>query len=155
MIANDINRMLIRHEGNRLKPYCDACGKFWRECTCSVKGKLTIGVGRNLDDVGISAQESSYLLSNDVGKVMAQCRQELPWFNDLCDARKMVIIDMVFNLGMRRFLEFQATITAIIAKDFRLAASHMLDSKWAEQVGYRAQEDAKAMEFGEFSHLVV
>lgn len=155
MTIDDINRMLIRHEGNRLKPYADCCGKYWRDCECQNKGKLTIGVGRNLDDVGISAQESNYLLSNDVSKVMAQCRNELPWFNHLCDARKMVIIDMVFNLGMRRFLEFQATIAAIIAGDFALAASRMLDSKWAGQVGYRAREDAHTMETGEYSNLLV
>lgn len=47
-----IQHQLIRHEGERLKPYMDCCGKSWRDCQCIDKGKLTIGVGRNLADVG-------------------------------------------------------------------------------------------------------
>ena len=56
MEANLLERMkeqLLRHEGLRLKPY---------RCTA---GKLTIGIGRNLDDCGISQKEAYALLDND------------------------------------------------------------------------------------------
>ena len=45
--------LLIRHEGIKLKPY---------HCT---SGKLTIGIGRNLEDRGITKEEAIYLLNND------------------------------------------------------------------------------------------
>jgi len=51
----------------RLKPYRDSVGK------------LTIGVGRNLDDVGISAEEADVLLANDIAKAQAELKQALPW----------------------------------------------------------------------------
>lgn len=46
--------MLIRHEGLKLKPYRDTVGK------------LTIGAGRNLNDLGISEREAMFLLDNDI-----------------------------------------------------------------------------------------
>ena len=52
--------MLIRHEGLKLKPYL---------CTA---GKLTIGVGRNIQDRGITYQEAMMLLENDIRLIKAQ-----------------------------------------------------------------------------------
>lgn len=46
--------MLIRHDGLRLKPYRDT------------RNKLTIGVGRNLDDVGITREEALMLPNNEI-----------------------------------------------------------------------------------------
>ncbi len=45
-MTNRLRQMLIRHEGLRRKPYRDTVGK------------LTIGAGRNLDDVGITREEA-------------------------------------------------------------------------------------------------
>ncbi len=53
-LMNRIKAQLIRHKGLKLKPY---------RCTA---GKLTIGVGRNLDDCGISQTEAYVLLENDI-----------------------------------------------------------------------------------------
>ena len=53
-LMNRIKAQLVRHEGLRLKPY---------RCTA---GKLTIGIGRNLDDCGISQTEAYLLLENDI-----------------------------------------------------------------------------------------
>lgn len=132
--SSPLDILITLHEGNKLKPYLDCCGRPWRECLCIEKGKLTIGRGRNLDDVGISADESYFLFEHDKQRVIAQCRQQLPWFDGLDDVRKLVIIDMVFNLGIGGFLGFHATIAAIAAKQYGLAASQMLNSKWALQV---------------------
>ena len=52
-LLNRIKAQLVRHEGMRLKPY---------RCTA---GKLTIGIGRNLDDRGISQKEAYVLLEYD------------------------------------------------------------------------------------------
>lgn len=149
-----LDRMLIRHEANRLKPYLDCCGKPWRECTCEKKGKLTIGVGRNLDDVGIFPDESYFMLEHDKQRAIAQCRQNFPWFDQLNDVRKLVIVDMCYNLGIGKLLGFHNMIAAMEKKDYRLAARCGLDSLWAKQVGSRAIEDMHILETGEYAEGV-
>jgi len=130
--------MLIRHEGLRLKPYRD------------IKNKLTIGVGRNLDDTGITREEALTLLNNDIATVRREVELGLAWVSRLNPARKDVILDMVFNLGLPRFRRFTRTIAAIKAEDWEDAAREMLDSQWAKQVGKRAKELAAMMTRGKY-----
>lgn len=132
----NLRDQLIKHEGLRLKPY---------RCTA---GKLTIGVGRNLDDVGISKEEALYLLDNDISKATSDLLQALPWVKDLDDARRNVLINMCFNLGLNGLLGFQNTLSMIQKGWYKEASINMLKSKWAKQVGIRAIELAKIMETG-------
>ena len=130
--------ILIKHEGLRLKPYNDTVGK------------LTVGVGRNLYDVGISKDEAMYLLNNDIEKVLFQCSKEFPWLPNLTDARKDVIYSMAFNLGMFGLLKFKKFLEAVAHGDYEEAKLEMLNSRWAMQVGNRAIELSKMMETGEY-----
>lgn len=52
---NKLQRLLVKHEGMRLKPYEDVLTE-----------DITIGVGRNLDSIGLSEDEVLYLLDNDI-----------------------------------------------------------------------------------------
>lgn len=117
---------LIRDEGLRLSPY---------RCTA---GKLTIGVGRNIEDRGITKAEAMYLLNND----MAICESELtavfPGWRNLSDTRQRVLLNMVFNLGRDRMSKFTKFIACLKLGDFEGAAKEMMDSAWATQVGQRA-----------------
>jgi lysozyme len=124
---------LILHEGLKLEPY---------ECTA---GKLTIGVGRNIEDIGITEDEARYLLDNDILRVCDELDRNLSWWRDLSDVRQRILVDMVFNLGISRFMQFQNTISAIENGDYDKAAEEMLDSRWAQQVGQRAHRLAGAM----------
>jgi lysozyme len=124
---------LMRDEGYRLKPY---------KCT---SGKTTIGVGRNLDDVGLSEDEVMVLLSNDIDRVALECFKAFDFWGTLDDDRRSVLLNMCFNLGITRLLTFKQTIKSIRARDYRLAAEQMLDSKWAQQVGSRAIRLSKIM----------
>lgn len=63
MDTQQLREQLERHEGLRLKPYKDTVGK------------LTIGIGRNLDDKGISRKEAFALLDNDIAEVVRQLEQ--------------------------------------------------------------------------------
>ncbi len=135
-MARSLYQTLIRHEGLRLKPYRDTVGK------------LTIGVGRNLDDVGISRREALILLHHDIIKVRQQVRRAFPWFSRLNTARQHVILNMVFNLGLPRFRRFRQAIAAIKTKRWADAAREMLDSRWARQVKGRARELARIMKRG-------
>ncbi len=130
---------LKRDESVRRKPYLDCCGKYWRDCTCTVKGKLTIGVGRNLDDVGISDDESNLMENNDLAKVRAQLVEHLPWIKNLSAARQSVFENMAFNMGVAGLLRFNVTLAFAQAGNFNAAAEAMLQSTWANQVGARAQ----------------
>jgi lysozyme len=127
--------MLQRHEGLRLKPY---------KCTA---GKLSIGYGRNLDDMGISEVEAMVMLRNDI----EQCYQELEmfsWFEDLDQVRQEALVDMLFNLGLPTFLEFKKTLKFVAEGKYSQAAEEMLRSKWADQVGDRAKELAYMVDTG-------
>ena len=134
-----LHEMLIRHEGLRLKPYRDTVGK------------LTIGVGRNLDDVGITREEALMLLNDDIAKVRREVNRTFAWFADLNPVRKYVVLNMVFNIGLPRFRQFKKTIAAIRTKDWEGAAREMLDSRWTRQVGRRARELATMMKSGKYN----
>lgn len=117
---------LKKHEGIRLKPY---------KCTA---GKLTIGVGRNIEDRGISEDEAEYMLQNDIDICMHELSKNLPFFYGIPEVAQIVLIDMCFNMGMPRLLKFKKTLNYIADQDFKLASVEMLDSNWAGQVGIRA-----------------
>lgn len=119
-------QQLIIHEGLRLFSYTDTVGK------------LTIGVGRNLSDIGISRVEALYLLDNDIDRAVQDLHHHAPWVNDLDPVRQAVLIDMCFNLGWPRLSEFKNTLAAFKRKDWIAAAEGMKASKWAKQVGARA-----------------
>jgi lysozyme len=129
----NITEQLIRDEGLRLKAYRDSVGK------------LTIGVGRNLDDEGISKEEATHLLENDVSSHLADLEEHLPWATDLSDARKGVLLNMCFNMGIGGLLQFKNTLAHIQKGEYAEAASGMLTSHWAKQVGKRAIRLSKQM----------
>ena len=104
---------------------------------CSA-GKNTIGVGRNLDDRGITNEESDFLLSNDIDICVKELESTFAWFKNLTDARKRVLINMCFNLGLSRLLGFKKFLAAMEVADWEEAAAQMLDSKWSRQVGARS-----------------
>ena len=130
-----ITDILVRDEGVRLKPYKDTVGK------------LTVGVGRNLDDVGISYAEAMQMLMDDIAHVENQA-QSFPWYAGLTPARQAVILSMIFNMGLASFSLFKNTIAAIAAGNYEAAAAGMEGSKWSRQVGQRAARLAQIMRTG-------
>lgn len=114
---------------------------------CSA-GALTIGVGRNLDDRGITEHEALYLLDNDITRVQSELDVNIPSWRGLSDARQMVLMDMCFNLGISRFLKFKRMLAALRDGDYETAAREALLSKWADQVGQRARTLAEMMRRG-------
>lgn len=117
-------------EGLRLKPY-----------KCSA-GKLTIGYGRNLEDIGISKEEAYMFFESDFNRAVEDAKKLCEAFNinyrHLSESRFYVLTDMMFNLGYDRLSQFKKMLTALSKSDYDSAAKEMLDSKWAKQVGRRA-----------------
>lgn len=132
-------RAFIKHlkwaEGVRYYPYKDSVGK------------LTIGVGRNLDDNGLTDEEVEFILQTDIKRVVSNCRS-LDYWNTLDPVRQLIIADMVFNLGLPRFSLFRKLNAALALKDYTLAAAEMKDSRWYQQVGRRAVKLCEAMTTG-------
>ena len=135
--SDRLRNQLRLHEGVESRVYTDT------------KGIKTVGVGRNLEDRGLSDDEVDYLLNNDIDICVKELEQNFDWYDDLDDIRKRVLIDMMFNLGMPRLQKFVNMLKAIEARAWRSAAVEMLDSKWAEQVGNRASRLSEMMETGE------
>ena len=132
-----VKTQLIKHEGVVLQPYyCPS-------------GKLTIGIGRNLETKGISRTEALFLLDNDINECEAILQEKLKHVYDhLSFRRKAVLINMCFNLGFYGLLAFKNMMEALIDQDYEKASAEMLDSKWADQVGNRALELAEIMREG-------
>ena len=111
-------------------------------------GKLTIGYGRNLDDVGISEVEADMMLLRDVAGAL-ESAHEYRWFDDLNLARQRVIVEMIFQLGAKSFFGFRLMRAALQDRDYDRAAVEMLNSKWArDDTPERAQRAAKRMREG-------
>ena len=120
---------LRRDEGVKDYAYQDSLG-YW-----------TIGVGHLIDkrkggkmpDVIIDM-----LLRYDIDEKIAELNERLPWWGFLDESSQRVIVNMAFNLGVEGLLKFGKFMDALKDGDRNRAASEMLDSKWAEQVGARA-----------------
>ena len=134
---------LIAHEGLRLQVYQDTLGID------------TIGIGRNLEDRGITKEEldwmdmpnmdavyehgireadAMYLAQNDVQIVEEELLRAHPCVEDLDAVRQLVLVDMAFNMGVPRLCKFKKMWNAIHENKFDVAAKEMLDSRWAIQV---------------------
>ena len=120
--------LIKKHEGLRLKPY---------RCTAN---KQTIGYGRNIEDNGISKEEATIMLCNDIRESEDALASKISNWEELSEVRKAVLINMVFNLGWPRLSKFKRALAAVEGGDFKRASAEMLDSRWARQVGNRAIE---------------
>lgn len=136
---NELIEQLRLHEGVRSTVY-----------VCS-EGYETIGVGRNISDsgIGLSDDEIAYLLANDIARCEKEIAERFDWWDDLDPVRQDALVDMAFNLGISRLSQFQNMIGALSEGRFDDAAAEALDSKWARQVGQRAQTVAAMMRTGE------
>lgn len=129
---------LERDEGKRPKPYRDTVGK------------LTVGIGRNLDDVGLRENEMALMLRNDVADAAYHLDTNFPWWRSMTDARQNALCNMCFNLGIARLKGFKQTLSLLQAGQYEAAADEVLRSRWASQVGSRAQRIAALFRKGEY-----
>jgi lysozyme len=136
MNLQELKTQLVRHEGMVLKVYRDSIGI------------PTIGVGRNLQDVGVTEAEALMLLDHDILGVLDDLDRECQWWRQLSETRQLVLADMCFNLGIVRLKGFRNALQAAQDGRYEDAAREMLDSRWAKQVGPRAVNLAQMMKEG-------
>lgn len=140
-MGDDLARQLRRDEGVVEHAYIDS------------EGWTTIGVGRLIDKRKggrLRDDEIEYLLQNDITEKSDELIRHLPWVADLDEARKGVLINMAFNLGVNGLLGFRKTLALVKAGDYARASVEMLDSKWARQVKGRAARLSEQMRTGKW-----
>ena len=124
---NDVTlrQELETDEGLRNKPYTDTVGK------------LSIGVGRNLSDRGITNDEAGYLLGNDIDLVVTQLDTAEPWWRTLPEPQQRVMINLGFNMGVPTLQTFNVFLNCMQRHDWQAAATDLEGTKWYGQVGER------------------
>ena len=130
-------KMLRQHEGVRNTVYLDSLGIE------------TIGVGRNLKEVGLSDDEIDYLLVNDVNRCKAEAKQ-FDWYEELDTVRREAVLNLLFNLGRPRFMGFKKAIAALGDHNYSLSADEFYDSRWRTQVGQRAEDICRMIRTGTY-----
>lgn len=139
-----LEKDLERDEALRLKLYKDSVGKW------------SLGIGRNLDDKGISRDEALFMLRNDIREHVALLDKYAPWWREMSEARQRAVANMAFNMGIGpspehptgKLLTFKNTLGAMQRGDYAAAADGMEQSLWAKQVGQRATRLVKMMREG-------
>lgn len=139
--TSNITRLLRGEEGEVLTEYKDHLGYS------------TIGVGRLIDarkGGGITAEESAYLLSNDIQKKLSELERKLPWVKELDEARRGVLLSMAFQMGTDGLLGFKNTLEMVRTGRYTDAAKGMLNSLWAKQTPQRAKRHSEQMRTGKW-----
>lgn len=129
-------RSLLLHEGLRLHPYTDPAGR------------LTIGIGRNLTDAGISEDEAFGLAQHDIDRCVDALEANLPWWSGLDDLRQNVLLELCFMLGWVGLSKFRRMLDAAEHHEFDRAGDEIMQSQLPQQVGQRAVELAHQMRTG-------
>ena len=137
-----------QHEGVKPKVYRDS------------KGIPTVGVGFNLNredssgklkavganpvkiksgQASLSTQQMDALLMQDLMAARKNAAEVVPSYYQQPASVQGVLIEMAFNLGRKGLSEFKNFIYLLGQKNYEKAATEMLNSSWASQVGQRAQ----------------
>jgi len=127
-MAETLEQRITRHEGLRLKPYVDTVGK------------ITIGVGHNLTDNGLTLAQVEDIFQSDVLEAHTDLQRVLPWVAGLTPIRQEVFVELVFNLGITDLAQFHTFLNLAQADDWNGASADLLTTKWSRQVKGRAIE---------------
>lgn len=143
-------RGLEIHEGRKHKVYF-----------CPT-GKLTIGVGRNLEDKGVSDAEIDAMLRNDIKQCIETLSNRLVFWDRLTRNRQYVLVDMLFNMGPSLFRKWPKFFAALQADDWRTASREMLrnsagdgPSEYLTEVGDRAERLSEIMRTNQLPLILV
>lgn len=131
-----LRQQLIEHEGVEYKPY---------RCTSD---KLTIGVGRNIEDRGISHETAMQMLDEDIDICINELQQTVSYWDELPEIVQEALVNLCFNMGIKRLMAFKKTFGYLREQQYDKAADELLDSRYANQVGKRAEDVADMIREG-------
>ena len=136
----NIEKMIRFEEGLKLQAYL-----------CS-EGFLTCGIGHNLEsdpaldilkrqvklNEKITEQESQSLFSRDLQRTAIQIKKNIKNFDKLDKNYQAVLINMGFQMGVTRLLQFKNMLAAMAKDDKAKVVASMKDSLWFKQTPNRA-----------------
>lgn len=125
-IINQITTQLTRDEGKRNIIYFD------------LEGNPTIGIGHNLKEA-ISNAAINQIFQDDLAEAESELQKNISWINSLEDVRYGALVNLNFNLGIDKLLEFKLMLAALQQGNYSEAAKQLLNSTYATEVGPRAQ----------------
>jgi|TARA_B110000914_G_C15459310_1_gene444996 lysozyme len=125
-----LRETIIRHEGTRLDMYQDTLG-IW-----------TVGVGHNIQEKGISQAVMELMLEEDLAEAVSELKRSVSFFSKMPEQVQEALVNLAFNMGIPRLMQFKKTLAYLRDGNFEAAADELLDSRYAEQVGRRADEVA-------------
>ena len=118
-------------------------------------GKKTVGIGHLCQEgdpefwksIGteVSQDRVDELFGKDIAWTMADCRDIVPEFDDMPREVRLILANMIFNMGRSRIIGFRKMLAAVDERDWSVAADEMHDSKWRRQVPARAERLIKRM----------
>ena len=124
----DILDDIKKHEGFEPKVY---------KCT---EGYDTIGYGFAIKDLIIDKDVADLILMKKLHKMLERITVAFPWFANIDNEAKAVVVNMCYQLGIRGFSKFKKTIYLLETEQYEEASVEMLDSLWAKQTPNRAKE---------------
>ncbi len=122
--------------------------QFIYQCTAD---KNTIGIGFNIDDVGLSLEESRVILGMRMEKLRNQLSDSFEWFDGLNDCRQSALCDMGYQLGIHGLKKFKKSLALMASGDYKAAGDEFLDSRWARQTPKRAKKVTAMIASGDWS----
>ena len=135
---NKLVESIKRHEGFRDRIYLDSLGKP----TCGYGHHLWVG-----SRVPIEASEAFF--KQDLADAISDYARILPSLRKrLNPVRARIVVEMIFNMNLAKVQQFRRMWEAIQDGDYEEASRQMMDSMWAQQVGYRAEELSEIMKNG-------
>lgn len=123
----DVVSFVKQEEGFREKPYLDTLGV------------PTFGIGFTY----ITEEEADVILAGRIEEIKTKLTEVYDWYDNLTEARKAVMISMVYQLGFNGLSKFKRFLAAMADGDYSTASYEMLDSLWARQTPHRAERQSK------------
>ncbi len=118
-------------------------------------GYPTFGIGQLVteadpehgQEVGtpVSEDRVAEAFDKDVRTVISDCEVLYPDFDELPEECKLIIANMMFNMGRPRLSKFKGMKAGVDSRDWNKAADEMIDSAWYRQVPNRAGRLGKRM----------
>ena len=137
MIISNLREQLKIDEGVKYEVYDDHLGyKTFGIGHLVVAGDQEYGASVGTP---VSEERVNAVFDEDVQKYIDESKKVFPNLDDLPEEAQQVIVNMCFNMGAPRLSKFKKFIAGVNASDWDTAAVEMMDSRWANQVGVRAE----------------
>lgn len=135
---NKVRSLIANDEGFSNKVYTDT------------QGFLTIGFGFNLSNQSLPMSVALDWLDLILNSIEHSLANTIPFWDSLNDARKYVLINMAYQMGISGLLGFHDMLKALGLKDYAATVAAMKDSVWYKDFTARASRLMKIMLSGEF-----